>query len=228
MQHDTTTDLDTVDVTVAFVDLAGYSVLTEICGDREAARLAELAHTALRPGARLVKAIGDAVMLAADTPAQMMSTLTDLAERVAEEDGFLAVRAGIHHGPAITRGGDYFGHAVNIAARITALADAGQAVLTDEIVDYATAHGLPTTPLGAPPLRNITTPIALHTVALAAARYPRDPVCGMRIDPSAAPAHHRHEGRDWWFCSTDCAHRFTTTPSHYKLSVTTANQRHHT
>lgn len=233
MLPDKTTDFDTVAVTVAFIDLAGYSVLTEACGDREAAqlaaRLAELAHAALHPGVRLVKTIGDAVMLAADTPTQMMATITDLAERVAGEDGFLAVRAGIHHGPAITRGGDFFGHAVNVAARITALAGAGHAVITDQILEAAGEFGLPTTPMGAPPLRNITTPIPLHTIALAAAHYPRDPVCGMRIDPATAPAHHHHSGRDWWFCSTDCAHRFATTPSIYieeQHPAATSESRH--
>lgn len=219
MLPDTTTDFDTVEATVAFVDLAGYSVLTEICGDHEAAmlaaRLAELAQAALRPGVRLVKTIGDAVMLDGDTPAQMLVTLTDLAERIAGEDGFLALRAGIHHGPVIARGGDVFGHTVNIAARITALAGAGHAVLTDPIVDAATRQGLLTTPMGAPVLRNITTPIPLHTLALTEARYPRDPVCGMRINPATARARRRYQERDWWFCSTDCAHQFTTTPTRY-------------
>lgn len=217
MLPDTTTDFDTVAVTVAFVDLAGYSVLTEACGDREAAalaaRLAELAHSALGPGVRVVKTIGDAVMLAADTPAQMMATITDLADAVATEDSFLPVRTGIHHGAAIARGGDFFGHAVNIAARITTLAGAGQAVITDQIIDAAGEFGLPTIPMGARSLRNITTPIPLHTITLAVTRYPRDPVCGMRIDPVTAPAHHCLQGRDWWFCSTGCAHRFATTPS---------------
>ncbi|MGE4360690.1 MAG: adenylate/guanylate cyclase domain-containing protein [Mycolicibacterium sp.] len=231
MLPDTTTDFETVEVTVAFVDLAGYSVLTEICGDQEAARLAarlaDLAHTALQPGVDLVKTIGDAVMLAADTPTQMMDTITNLAEGVAGEDGFLAIRAGIHHGPAIARGGDFFGHAVNIAARITSLAGAGQTVITDGIIEAAAAHGLPTTPMGAPALRNITGPIPLNTVALATARYPRDPVCGMRIDPATAPAHRRHDSRVWWFCSTDCAHRFGTAPRFYTPPASiTASERH--
>lgn len=213
------TDFETGEVTVAFIDLAGYSILTEICGDHEAAllaaRLADLAHAALRPGVRLVKTIGDAVMLTADTPTQMLATLTDLAERIAGEDGFLALRAGIHHGPAIIRGGDVFGHTVNIAARITALAGAGHAVLTDPIAAAATRQGLLTTAIGAPVLRNITTPIPLHNLALAEARYPRDPVCGMRINPGTARARRRHQDRDWWFCSTDCAHQFTATPNTY-------------
>ena len=219
MLPDTTIDFTTVEVTVAFVDLAGYSVLTEACGDREAAwlaaRLADLAHAAVGPGVQVVKTIGDAVMLAAATPSQMMATITVLADRVAAADGFLPIRAGIHHGPAIGRGGDFFGHAVNIAARITALAGAGDAVVTDAIVPAATGIGLPTTPIGAPVLRNITTAVPLHRIALAAARYPRDPVCGMRIDPATAPAHRHHGGRDWWFCSADCADRYASTPRLY-------------
>lgn len=219
MLHSNRTDEFTVEATFAFVDLAGYSVLTEICGDREAARLAarlaELARTALQPDASVVKTIGDAVMLVGATPELMVATISELADLVADEDGFLALRAGIHHGSAIQQGPDYYGHTVNIAARITALAGAGQAVITDEIVGAAFAYGLRTQSLGPTPLRNITTPIQLHSVALAAARYPRDPVCGMRIDPATAPTRVRHDDRDWWFCSTECAHRFTAAPKHY-------------
>ncbi|MEE6168571.1 MULTISPECIES: adenylate/guanylate cyclase domain-containing protein [unclassified Mycolicibacterium] len=230
MLPDTTTEFDTAEATVAFIDLAGYSILTEICGDHEAAqlaaRLADLAQAALRPGVRLVKTIGDAVMLTADTPTQMLATLTDLADAVAAEDGFLALRAGIHHGPVIARGGDVFGHTVNIAARITALAGAGHAVITDPIAAAATRQGVSTTAMGAPALRNITTLIPLHRVALAAARYPRDPVCGMRINPATARARRRYQNLDWWFCSTDCAHQFTTTPSTYPSTLpVTASER---
>ncbi|WP_231614155.1 adenylate/guanylate cyclase domain-containing protein [Mycobacterium nebraskense] len=65
-------DNDTAEATFAFVDLAGFVVLTEICGDQQAARLAgrlaDLARQAARPGVTIVKTIGDAVMLRADTP----------------------------------------------------------------------------------------------------------------------------------------------------------------
>ena len=128
-------------MTVAFVDLAGYSVLTEACGDREAAwlaaRLADLAHAAVGPGVQVVKTIGDAVMLAAAT-SQMMATITvpgrpgGRCRRISADTGRQPPRA------AIGRGGDFFGHAVNIAARITALAGAGDVVVTDAIVPAAT------------------------------------------------------------------------------------------
>ncbi|MDM2175040.1 MULTISPECIES: adenylate/guanylate cyclase domain-containing protein [Mycobacteriaceae] len=221
-------DFDTVAATFAFVDLVGYSALTEICGDQEAAqlaaRLAELAHDALRPGVALVKTIGDAVMLVAGTPAQMVATICELADSVAVENGFLAVRAGIHHGNAVRHGDDFFGHAVNIAARIAALAGAGQAVITVEILDSTAEYGLPTRSLGPTLLRNITTSMTLHMVALTAAHRPRDLVCGIRIDPATAPARLQHEQRTWWFCSAACADRFAANPTRYTppVSITTS------
>ncbi|WP_238304590.1 MULTISPECIES: YHS domain-containing protein [Mycobacterium] len=58
-------------------------------------------------------------------------------------------------------------------------------------------------------------PDKTHRVALAVARHPLDPVCGMRIDPATAPTRLRHHDRDWRFCSTTCAHRFTAVPTRY-------------
>ncbi|MBI2696099.1 hypothetical protein [Mycobacterium nebraskense] len=118
------TGIDTAQVTFAFVDLSGFSILTEICGNHQAARLAarqaDPARRSPRPSGCLRKTIGDADMLRATQPGHIAATILELADRAAEEDGFLALRAGIHHGSAVQHGNDYFGHAVNIAARITA------------------------------------------------------------------------------------------------------------
>ena len=143
---------DTAEATFAFVDLAGFAVLTEMCGDQVAAslagRLGELARDSLGPGVAIVKAIGDAVMLRASRPEQMVATILTLAERAADEDGFLALRTGIHHGSAVHLNGDYVGHGVNVAARITALAGAGQAVVTEHVRQACAQLGLPADPLG--------------------------------------------------------------------------------
>ena len=220
--------LEQVEVAVAFVDLAGYSVLTEMCGDHEAAelalRLAEHARRALHPQARLVKTIGDAVMLTADTTDAMLATITALAGHAADEDGFLALRAGIHHGTALRRDGDLYGPAVHIAARITALAGAGHAVLTDPLLPAATRAGVPTTALGPRNLRNISTPIELHSITFTDTRHPHDPICGARIDPATAPAHRHTDTGRWWFCSADCARRFdrATAPATTTAAATTS------
>ena len=73
----------------------------------------------------------------------------------------------------------------------------------------ATRAGVPTTALGPRNLRNISTPIRLHTLDLAASPHPADPVCGVRVDPATAPAHRMTTDGKWWFCSTACADRFT-------------------
>ncbi len=131
------TECDSVQATFAFVDLSGFSVLTEMCGGDEqaaslAGRLLAVARESLGPSVTIVKTMGDAVMLRASETEPMVATILRLADRAAEEDGFLALRAGIHHGSAVQRDMDYFGHGVNVAARLTALAGAGQAVVTEK------------------------------------------------------------------------------------------------
>lgn len=207
------------EATFAFVDLSGFSVLTEMCGDDQAAslagRLVVLTRDALVPGMAVVKTMGDAVMLTASVPEQMVASILQLAKRAADEDGFLALRAGIHHGTAVRRDDDYFGHDVNVAARVTALAGAGQAVVTDKVRQACSELGLAADPLGAKTLRNIETPVEVYAVPLAAARYPTDPVCRVRVDPRTAASHLRRADRDWWFCSPECAQRFAATPAQY-------------
>ena len=213
------TGYETVEATFAFVDLSGFSVLTEMCGDQEAAslagRLADLARESLGPGVTVVKTIGDAVMLCATGPQQMVETILTLADRVAGENGFLALRAGIHHGSAVHRDNDYFGHDVNIAARVTALAGAGQAVITEPVRQGCAQLGVQADPLGTSALRNIAKPVQVYSLALAAARNPADPVCGVAVDPQSAARHLRHADRDWWFCSQNCAQLFLAAPWHY-------------
>ncbi|MDA2895236.1 YHS domain-containing protein [Mycobacterium sp. pW049] len=213
------TECESFQATFAFVDLSGFSVLTEMCGDEQAAsmagRLLAVARESLGPDVTIVKTMGDAVMLRASETEPMVATILRLADRAAEEDGFLALRAGIHRGSAVQRDTDYFGHGVNVAARLTALAGAGQALFTEEVRRACAQRGLSLEPLGVKRLRNIATPIKVYAVGLAAARYPTDPVCRVRVDPATAASHLRHSGHDWYFCSPQCAQRFVAAPTQY-------------
>ncbi|BBY31590.1 adenylate/guanylate cyclase domain-containing protein [Mycolicibacterium sediminis] len=201
------------DATFAFVDLSGFTALTEMCGDEEAAhlagRLVDLTRDSLTPHVSLVKSMGDAVMLHAPNPAQMMATIVALADYAAAEDAFLVLRVGIHHGSAVERHNDFFGHAVNTAARVTALAGAGQAIVTAPILPACEGLGLAIHPLGATSLRNIASPMAVYRVLLPPPRHPLDPVCGIRIDPRTSSYHLRVDGQDVWFCSSRCAERYS-------------------
>ena len=108
---------DVHDVAIAFCDLVGFTRLGEgvPAGDLGtiATRLAALAAEAAQPPVRLVKTIGDGVMLAC---ADAVFALMDAAE--AEGEAFPAVHAGVSYGQALRRWGDYYGSAVNRAARI--------------------------------------------------------------------------------------------------------------
>lgn len=213
------TEYVSVDSTFAFVDLSGFSALTQMCGDDQAANLADrlvvAAREALQPGVTVVKTMGDAVMLRAGEAEQMVATVLRLADRAADEDGFLALRAGIHHGRAVHRDDDYFGHDVNVAARVTALAGAGQALVTEQVRQVCAQLGIVADPLGARKFRNIETPVEVYAVPLAAARNPTDPVCRVSVNPGNAATYLRHADRDWWFCSPDCARRFAAAPAQY-------------
>ena len=124
---------------IAFVDLAGYTRLTETQGDelaaRSAARLAELADAAARPrGGRLVKLLGDGAMLHFRDPRGAVLATLDLIDSI-REAGLPAGHAGISAGPVVARDGDYFGHTVNVAARLSGAATAGIALATQDVAD---------------------------------------------------------------------------------------------
>lgn len=112
---------------VLFADLCGYERLTDTRGDWAAAdvamRFAALARASLVPGARLVKTLGDGVLVVAPDLVAARTTAVRLRELVRREPGLLPVRIGICAGPVVWRDGDVFGATVNRAAR---LADAAQ------------------------------------------------------------------------------------------------------
>jgi adenylate cyclase len=128
-------------VTIAFADLAGYTRLTEEIGEAEALeiveRFVELVTESLPGDARVVKTIGDEVMVAgADTAA-----LVDWA--VGFQELFTArplPRIGIHAGRALYRDGDYYGRAVNLASRVAARAAGGEVLVTRAVRDAAGRH----------------------------------------------------------------------------------------
>jgi adenylate cyclase len=124
--------------TFLFADLVGFTAFTEEHGDDAAADLAEgfaagAARLARDHGARLVKCLGDAVMLRADDASEAVR----LGLRLHEEPTGLPLYAGAHTGRAVERAGDWYGAAVNLAARVSCAADAGELLVTEATV----AHG---------------------------------------------------------------------------------------
>ena len=134
-------ELGRLRVTIAFADLAGYTRLTEEQGDIEALsaveRFVEHVEHTLPEGARIIKTIGDGVMVVgSDTGA-----LADWAVGFqALQDQRPLPRIGLHCGEAIYRDGDYYGREVNQAARVAARAAGGEVLVTRPIVTAAGPH----------------------------------------------------------------------------------------
>lgn len=203
-----------------FADLAGYTAMTEQHGDEDAAatalRFAAMAADALVHGARIVKTIGDAVMIVADAPDVIVATAVALARTVHNEHPFPLARLGIHHGPCVERAGDYFGATVNLAARVCSHARAGQIIATQPVADAVRAMvGIRVDAMGEARFKNVSAPIAVFELAIVADGYEAevtDPVCRMCVDPTRAAARLVHDGVTLFFCSERCAKTFLASP----------------
>jgi len=128
----------TVDATVGFVDLVGYTALAEGLDDDELAalieRFSELAHdTVVTAGGRIVKTIGDEVMFIADQPATGASIALELSAASTHDRVLPEARAGLAFGPVLSREGDYFGAVVNLASRLTRLAFPGTVLVSSDV-----------------------------------------------------------------------------------------------
>jgi len=128
------------EVTVCFVDMVGFTRLGAQIEAQElgslASKLAELATDVTAPPVRLVKTIGDAAMFVSPDPAAVVSVALSLLEAV-EAAELPSLRAGVARGPALQRAGDYYGHAVNLASRVTGVARPGSVLCTQEVHDAA-------------------------------------------------------------------------------------------
>jgi adenylate cyclase len=150
---------------IAFVDLSGYTSMTLELGDEQAAaaadRLRELSEMAAgREQGRVVKLLGDGVLLRFDDGASALRATLELVDAVANAD-LPPLHAGIAAGTVILRDGDVFGRTVNLASRMAATASPGE-VLVEEGVIIALPRGTARfEAIGRRELRGFSEPIAL-------------------------------------------------------------------
>jgi len=129
-----------LEVAVCFADLVGFTKLGERLDPAEIGDLTqdltELAGDVSGGPVRLVKLIGDAVMLTSTDPKCLLDAALELVARSDERgNDFPLLRAGAAYGRVVARGGDYYGRPVNLASRITNMARAGSVVCDEALHD---------------------------------------------------------------------------------------------
>jgi adenylate cyclase len=148
---------------MCFLDLVGYTHLTEKRGDQVAAELAAtlavlVDRSSREHGGVPVKWLGDGVMVHFREPAgAVLSALRMVAQL--PEAGLPPAHVGVAAGPVVVQGGDYFGRTVNLAARIAARAGAGQVLVSDRVVESAPPEGVSFVELGELRLKGFARPV---------------------------------------------------------------------
>jgi adenylate cyclase len=128
-------------VAIAFADLAGYTRLTEEAGELQAVdaveRFVEAVESTLPDDARVIKTIGDEVMIVGADPGALTDWAVGFQRLHAERP---LPRIAVHSGEALYRDGDYYGRDVNIASRVAARSGGGEVLVTRPVVEQSGPH----------------------------------------------------------------------------------------
>ncbi|MBA2282814.1 MAG: adenylate/guanylate cyclase domain-containing protein [Acidimicrobiia bacterium] len=129
----------TAELAIVFTDLEGFTRFTATRGDDAAMDLLAAHHRAVSPivrgrGGKVVKRIGDGLMLSFPDPAGAIHAAVELLDAT---PAGLRLRAGVHHGEVVITRDDVIGHVVNVAARVAEAAKGGQAFVTAEAAEAA-------------------------------------------------------------------------------------------
>jgi adenylate cyclase len=170
--------VDQLTGSVLFTDLVGFTEYNDALGDKEALKVlekqTELATQVVAgsAGSRIVKELGDGLMIWFGTAADGLAGASALLSAVADEratNAFpLAIRMGLHFGEAIPRGEDLVGQTINIAARVSDLAGPGELLVSESVLaacgTESDAHDLQ--PVGPVIVKGVHDPIWLHRLTL--------------------------------------------------------------
>jgi adenylate cyclase len=159
-----------IKVAIAFADLAGYTRYVEEEGEEEALsyveRFIDAVGDTLPEGTRVVKTIGDEVMVVGQDVAAIVDWAVGFSRLYADERP--APRIGVNAGPVLYRDGDYFGREVNLASRVVARARGGEVLVTGQVLDdVRDVSHLRVDSIGQVKLKGFTQPHSLCRVSTA-------------------------------------------------------------
>jgi len=150
---------------MCFLDITGYTRLTQERGDEAAADMARrlsrlVQRTSVRYAGKTVKWLGDGVMFYFSDPGPGVVAALDMVDGVTDA-GLPPAHVGLHAGPVLFQEGDYFGQTVNLASRIAEYARPGEVLVSQAVVDASPETEATFTEIGPVELKGVSEPIHL-------------------------------------------------------------------
>jgi class 3 adenylate cyclase len=199
--------------TFAFLDLSGFTALTETEGDERAVAVLGVFRSTLRDicsrrGVRIAKWLGDGAMLVSIDTTSLVAVTLEMQSSIDAASDPITIKCGVTTGSVILlEGDDYIGHAVNVAARLCDLASAHEVLAVPSVIPNLPAWATFET-ADRVALRGLEQPIEVVRLGLhQRTRYSVvDPICQIPLTKATADTHRNDgDGRELLFCSEACA-----------------------
>ncbi len=164
-------DLHTAELTIGFADLVGFSAYSNAHSQDEIGEVVEqfesrAVDAVARRGGRVIKTLGDSVLFVCERPEQAYDVAAEIVLEIGHDELLPDVRVGLATGPVVLRLGDVFGRAVNLAARMTAVARRNRVITDRRTADLLPPGEFVTRELPARPVRGFgeLEPVAVKRV----------------------------------------------------------------
>jgi adenylate cyclase len=156
---------------ICFLDITGYTRLTQERGDVAAADVAAtvarlVQRGSVQHGGKPIKWLGDGVMFYFRDPGPGVRAALEMLDGLATA-GLPPAHVGLHTGPVLFQQGDYFGQTVNLTARIADYARPGEVLVSQAVADASQEQGLEFGDIGPVELKGVSGPTHLLRAHLA-------------------------------------------------------------
>jgi len=150
---------------ICFLDISGYTRLTQELGDDAAAELAStvarlVQRSSVQHGGKPIKWLGDGVMFHFEDPGPGVRAALDMVAALASA-GLPPAHVGLHAGPVLFQQGDYFGQTVNLSSRIADYARPGEVLVSQAVAEAAESQGIRFGDIGPVELKGVSGAVHL-------------------------------------------------------------------
>ncbi len=150
---------------ICFLDITGYTRLTQERGDEAAADLATtlarlVQRSSVQHGGKPIKWLGDGVMFFFPDPGPGVRAALEMVDALAAA-GLPPAHVGLHAGPVLYQEGDYYGQTVNLSARIADYARPGEVLVSQAVVDASNEEGIAFVDVGPVELKGVSGTVHL-------------------------------------------------------------------